>query len=74
MQENLLSLGFANNKGADQPVYPRILISAFFICLLESILSKVAAREISLFLLVFVAEQAGLNVTLSETTNTGFVA
>ena len=26
----------ANNKGADQPVHPRSLISAFVNCLLES--------------------------------------
>ena len=28
-----------NNKGADQPVHPSILISAFVICLLESKIS-----------------------------------
>ena len=31
--------GFAKNKGADQPVHPRSLISAFVIRLLESIIS-----------------------------------
>ena len=29
----------ANNKGADQPVHPRSLISAFVICLLKSKIS-----------------------------------
>ena len=37
MRENLSS-GFANNTGADQPVHPRSLISAFVIRLLESII------------------------------------
>ena len=41
--------GFVNNKGADQPAHPRRLISAFVICVLESIISKLATREISLF-------------------------
>ena len=38
-QENLSS-GFENNKGADQAVHPHSLISAFVICLLETIISK----------------------------------
>ena len=38
-QENL-SLGFVNSKGTDQSVHPHSLISAFVICLLESIISK----------------------------------
>ena len=33
----------ANNKGADQSVHPRSLISAFVICLLESKISKLAS-------------------------------
>ena len=41
--------GFVNNKGADQPAHPRSLISAFVIRLLESFISKLATREISLF-------------------------
>ena len=41
--------GFANNKGTDQPVYPRSLISAFVICILESIICKLATGEISIF-------------------------
>ena len=43
-QENL-SLGFANNMGADQPAHPRSLFSAFVICVLESMLSKNADRR-----------------------------
>ena len=29
--------GFTNNKDADQPAHPRSLISAFVVCLLDSI-------------------------------------
>ena len=57
-RENL-SLVFANNKGADQPAHTRSLISAFVIHLLESILSKLATSEVSIFYLVSVAEGTG---------------
>ena len=66
--------GVANNTGADQPVHPRSLISAFVIRFLESITSRLATSEISLFLLVSVAEETGLSPALSETPKTGFVA
>ena len=66
--------GFANNKGADQPAHPRRLISAFFVDLLETIISKLSTSEISIFLLVTVAEKTGLSLGLSETQKTGFVA
>ena len=65
---------FANNKGADQPAHPHSLISAFAIKCLESIISRLATSEISIFYLVSLAEQAGLILTLSETPKTGFVA
>ena len=42
--------GFANNKGADQPVHPHSLISVFVILLLESIISRLATSEIFNFL------------------------
>ena len=48
MRENLSS-GLANNKGVDQPAHPPSLISAFVIRLLESIISKPATSEISIF-------------------------
>ena len=48
--------------------------SAFVSSLLESIISRNAMREISIFYLVFVAEQIGLNLTLSETLTTDFLA
>ena len=47
--------GFANNKGADQtaridqPAHPRSLICPFVIRFLESIISKFATSEISIF-------------------------
>ena len=65
---------FANNKSADQPAHLRRLISVFVIRFLESILSKFATSKISILLLVSVAEETGLNLTLSETLKTGFVA
>ena len=40
---------FANNKGADQPVHPHRLISAFVILLKERIISRLATSEISIF-------------------------
>ena len=52
-----MSLGFANNKDADQPVHPHRLISAFVIRLLESIISKLPTSEISIVQLVSVAEK-----------------
>ena len=52
--------GFANNKGAD---HLRSLISTFIIRFLESIICKLATDENSIFQLVSVAEQAGLNLT-----------
>ena len=47
-RENLSSM-FVNNKGADQTALSRSLISAFVIRLLESIISKLATGEISIF-------------------------
>ena len=40
---------FTNNTGADQPAHPRNLISAFVIGLMESIIYKLYANEISIF-------------------------
>ena len=41
--------GFANNRGADQPVHPRSMISAFVIRFLESIICKLATDDVSIF-------------------------
>ena len=64
---------YANNKGADQPAHLRSLISTFVVRSLDSIISLVSRSKISRFQLVSVAEQAGLNVTHSQTSeNTSF--
>ena len=65
--------GFANNTGADQPAHTHSLICPFVVRFLESIISRFATSEISIFELVSVAKQAGLNLTLSETSKTGFL-
>ena len=72
MRENL-SWVFVNNKGADQPAHLCSLISAFVIRLLGSFISRLATSKILISYLVTVAEQAGLNITLSETLKTGFL-
>ena len=64
--------GCVINKDSDQPAYPRSLICAFVIRILERIISRLASSEISIFELVSVAEQAGLNLTLLETAKKGF--
>ena len=66
-----MSSTFVNNKGTDQPKHLHSLISAFVICLLESIISKLAKSEFSIFYLVSVGEQAGLSLTWSETSKKG---
>ena len=71
-RENL-SLGSANNEGADQPAHPHSLISAFAIRLLESIIAKLATSNISLFYLVSIADQAGLGTTWFKTLKTSFL-
>ena len=38
---------YANNKGADQPVHPRSLISAFVIRCLDRIIPLLAIAEMS---------------------------
>ena len=71
-RENL-SLGFANNKGVDQPAHPRRLINAFAIGFLESIISKLATNDVSIFELVSVAEATGLNLAYPKTPKTVFI-
>ena len=65
--------GAANNTGADQPVHPRSLISAFVIRSLKSTICKLATGESLIFYLVSVAEQTGLKLALLETPKTEFV-
>ena len=40
-------MSYANNEGADQPVHPRSLISAFVLSCLDSIISLDSIAEIS---------------------------
>ena len=63
--ENLF-MQYANNNGADQPAH---LISAFVVCCLGSIIAILATciSKISRPWLVFVAEQASLSLTWSQT-------
>ena len=44
--ENLF-MPYTNNKGADQPVHPHSLISAFVVCCLDSITPLVVIFDIS---------------------------
>ena len=62
-------LVFGNNKGADQPAHSHSLISAFVF-----VYRKVSCVDFLYAKFQFVAEQAGLNITLSETKKTGFLA
>ena len=57
--------GVANNKGADQSAHPHSLISPFVIRLWESIISRLATSEITIFEVVSIVEEIGLNLTLS---------
>ena len=47
------------NISADKPAYPHSLISAYFNLYLGSIISKLVIRELSMDLLVSVAEETG---------------
>ena len=72
-RENLYS-GFVNNKAADQPAHLRTLVSVFVIYILESIRSNITACEISIFLVLSVANKTGLSLALLETLKTRFVS
>ena len=71
-QENLALL-HVNKKSADQPAHLHSLISTFVIRYLESIGANHAPCKISIFQLVYVAEQLGLSLTLLESLKTGFL-
>ena len=55
---------YANNKGADQLVYLRSLISTFVVHCLDSIILLVSISEISSLYLASVAAQVGLSLPL----------
>ena len=65
--EEMCLMPYANNKGADQPAHPRILISAFIFRCQDRIIPLVCISEISRFWLVSVAEQVSLCLAWSET-------
>ena len=65
--EKMCLMSYANNKGADQPVHPCSLISAFVVRCLDSVMSLVSVTKISSLMLAFVAAQAGLCLAWSET-------
>ena len=58
---------YANNKGADQSAHSRSLISTFVVHCIDSIIPVFAITKISRLQLVYVAEQAVLNFTWSQT-------
>ena len=64
---------YANNKGADQHVHPRSLISAFVVHCLDSIIPLVSISKISSLYLASVDVQAGLSLPLLQTPKTGFL-
>ena len=64
---------YANNKGADQPAHPRSLISTFVVLCLDSIIPLVSISKISSLYLASVAAQAGLCLTWSQISKTGFL-
>ena len=66
--------GFANNKDEDRHAHLPSLISAFVIHLIQSIIARLAKSKISIFWLVSLAKETSLNLTLSETSKTGFVS
>ena len=60
MMSVYLSSGLVSHKGADQPVHPHSLLSAFVFRSFESIISRLS-----------VAKETGLSLALSKTPKTG---
>ena len=63
---------YVNNKGSDYTVHPHSLVSNFFVHCFDSIIPIVAKPKVSSLSLVFVAEQTGLSLTWSHTTEDKF--
>ena len=59
---------YVNNKGSDQPVHSHSLISNLAVRCFDSIIPSVAKPKVSSLSLVSVAEQIGLSLTWSHTT------
>ena len=66
--------GLRTTKVQTRPAHSCSLISPFIIHLLESVISRLATSEISIFQLVSVLEQTGLGLDLWETLKTGFIS
>ena len=49
MKKSTWLIPYVNNKGADQPAHPRILISNFVVRWLNSIIPVVAMRSYTFF-------------------------
>ena len=62
-----------NNKGADQPVHLRSLISVVVVRCLDSIIPLVSISKISSLYLASVAAQAGLSLPWSQSPKIGFL-
>ena len=65
--EKTCLMSSANNKGADQPVHPRSLISAFVVHCLDSVMPPVSVTKISSLILASVAVQASSSLIWLET-------
>ena len=63
---------YVNNKDSDQTVHPHSLISNFVVRCFDSITPIVAKTKVSSLSLVSVAEQIGLSLTWSSTTEDRF--
>ena len=63
---------YVNNKGSNQTVHPHSLISNFVVRCFDSIILIVAKPKVSSLSLVSVAEQTGLSLTWSHTTEDRF--
>ena len=65
--EKMCLMSYVNNKGADQPVHPRSLISTFVVRCFNSIISLDSIAKISRPYLASVAAQGGLCLAWLET-------
>ena len=71
--EKTCLMSYANNKGADQPAHTRILISAFVVHCLDSVMYLVSVTKIPSLCLASLAAQAGLRLIWLEIPKTGFL-
>ena len=62
-----LFMPYVNNKGTDQSLHPRSMVSTFVVGCLDSMMPILAKPKFSRLKPVSVAEQAGLGLTWSQT-------